>query len=333
MIEMKDNRLVVSFPEVHPRMSCAVTFQRTLRVPDDNQDYPLPAGLGVFPLLPVDDFPVSAQWQRHGGVFLPMYQSEALWLNFSCRSGYPVAVKIAAGKINAVSGQPWNEALQHKPQDYVVLPGQPWLDGYNSGRDVVRQFVAAPLGEGYTAEEQLTGEPTWGGLQLIFYPMKAERIRLLEEERDREQEVAYCRRQSEVATSVACMADDMGLAPGGRIRQEIEKDPYGVDAWDTAVSSRCFVHLMNSTSYAAVTGHAPPTEPITAQQYRDNGVPWFAYYQDGETLEGSQELAGLDGIASAMLKKGKKLKGNEPIQVADWVQLSKKPGLVREGEF
>ena len=61
-----------------------------------------------------------------------MDQSEALWIRFS--ASYPCAVKIAAGKINAVSGEAWTAELQSGPQDYVVVPGQPWLDGFSSAQ-------------------------------------------------------------------------------------------------------------------------------------------------------------------------------------------------------
>ena len=33
----------------------AITFQRTLRIPDDGNDYPLPPGLGPFPVRRVAD--------------------------------------------------------------------------------------------------------------------------------------------------------------------------------------------------------------------------------------------------------------------------------------
>ena len=134
-----------------------IAFQRTLRIPDDGRTYPLPAGLGAFPLRSVDDFPATApaSWLQRGGVVLPMYQSEALWISFSAR--YPCAVKIAAGKINAVSGEAWTAELHSEPQDYVVVPGQPWLDGFSVGEGLIRQFVAMPLGAGDSVEEQLTG--------------------------------------------------------------------------------------------------------------------------------------------------------------------------------
>ncbi|HSO79283.1 MAG TPA: hypothetical protein VLQ88_03785 [Chromatiaceae bacterium] len=135
MIELRDDALEFSFPEVHPQASCRISFQRTLRIPDDNQPYPLPAGLSRFPLHHVDDYcqRLPASWEQQGGVFLPMYQSEALWLDFSSNrwlGDYPCAVKVTTGKINAISGEPWGHGLIAVPQDYLVIPEQPWLDGY-----------------------------------------------------------------------------------------------------------------------------------------------------------------------------------------------------------
>jgi len=83
-------------------------------------------------------------------------------------------VKVAAGKINAVSGESWTGNLQRKPQNYVVVPDQPWLDGFAVGKGRIRQFVAMPLGSGHSVEEQLTGAAENGGIQLQVYPMRAE---------------------------------------------------------------------------------------------------------------------------------------------------------------
>jgi hypothetical protein len=257
-----------------------------------------------------------------------------MWIHFRSSSGswgngYPFAVKVAAGKINAVTGKAWSNALTSTPQDYLVIPRQPWLDGFNASKDVVRQFVAVPLGQGVTAEEQITGEGLWGGLQLIFYPMKAEEYR-----RRYEQQVVQERADSAPALfSIGQASPDMGLAPGGRIKQEIAEDPYGIDVWDTSVSSRCFVHLLNAEVYRSVTGQAPPTQPITAKQYAKANVPWFDYYLEGRTLAGSSILAGLHGIAAALLKKGEKLDDNKPIPIAKTVQLNPKAQVVSDGSF
>ena len=105
---------------------------------------------------------------------MPMYQSEALWIRFS--ASYPFAVKFAAGKINAVSGEAWTAELQREPQNYLVVPEQPWLDGFSVGAGLIRQFVAMPLGAGDSVEEQLTGQAEVGGMQLQVYPLSAEAL-------------------------------------------------------------------------------------------------------------------------------------------------------------
>ena len=45
---------------------------------------------------------------------------------------------------------------------------------------MIRQFVAMPQGQGFTAEEQITGTAEHGGLQIIVYPMKREYYEELE---------------------------------------------------------------------------------------------------------------------------------------------------------
>ena len=42
MIELLNNQLTFRFPEVHQKAVCSIDFQRTLRIPDDNREYPLP---------------------------------------------------------------------------------------------------------------------------------------------------------------------------------------------------------------------------------------------------------------------------------------------------
>ena len=76
--------LQFSCPDVHAEASLDIQFQRTLRLPDDERDYPLPPGLGQFPLRPVERCAgrVPNAWQQRGGAVLPMYQAAAMWLNF-----------------------------------------------------------------------------------------------------------------------------------------------------------------------------------------------------------------------------------------------------------
>ncbi len=327
MIELRNNELVFQFPEVHQKANCQINFQRTLRIPDDNRAYPLPPGLGCFPVEHVDDFAgkLPEVWQAHGGVLIPMYQSEALWINFSGR--YPCAVKIAAGKINAVSGEPWGNELSDSPQDYVVVTKQPWLDGFNVSEGYIRQFVAMPLGEGFSAEEQVTGKAEHGGLQIIVYPMKHERFKQFEQELLNDN--SRYRRSSPVAGAAA----DMGLAPGGLMRQKIYEDEYGIDAWDQDNGARCFIHLTNSEQYQAITGYPPPHKPANAEAYTKAGLPWFDYYDDGKALDGSDTLSKLTSVAAKMVEKGKgTLSDNDPVQPKVITKI-RKDNVVREGSF
>ncbi len=338
MIEIQDNQLVFSFPEVHPSATMRVGFQRTLRIPDDGKYYPLPPGLGRFPLCHVDDHDgqVSSSWLEHGGVMLPMYQSEALWLNFKSENDwnrdveYPFAVIVATGKINAITGKVWQNTIACKPQNYMVIPKQPWLDGYCVEKGVIRQFVAMPLGSGYTVEEQITTKAEHGGLQIMACPMKRDVFL-------RRFPVRQIFRETTRASCVLCdksMEYGMGLAPGGRMKQAIYKDPYDLSDWDTANTSRCFVHIANSMIWRQITGAHSPVVPFTAKEYTVAGLPWFDWYDEqGGALAGSQTLKKLKSVAkTAAIKKDHPLPGNESVEVQHIRQLRAglKPGQVRE---
>ncbi len=309
MIELHDDSLSISFPDVHPDARCTIDFIRTLRIPDDGREYPLPAGLGSFPLSHIEDFSerIPDVWNKRGGVLMPMYQAEALWLNFC--GNYPMAIKVAAGKINAVTGKAWTNALVAGPQDYLVLPDQPWLDGYAVAKGLIRQFVAMPLGDGYSAEEQITGKAEFGGLQIIAYPMKRE---IYEKTTQIEKFIFPSWLQAPLEL---CESPSMGLAAGGLMRQEICEDEYGIDAWDRKHSSRCFIHLVNSEAYAVITGQKPPHPPMTRQMYERHGIPWFDYYNEQNALSGSDILAGLDSVSQVADKKGEKLQDNDPVHI------------------
>jgi hypothetical protein len=181
-----------------------------------------------------------------------------------------------------------------------------------SREGVIRQLVAMPLGAGYTAEEQITGQAEYGGIQIQVYPMRPE---IYEQEikskrlRDRERCFslpARCKAMAEPA---------IGLAPGGQMRQQIYWDHFGFDAWDRSHSSRCFVHLCNSLVWQSITGQRPPYPPPTAKSYSDAGLPWFDYYRDDvEALVGSNTLAELRSVSQiSQTKSDHALPENEPV--------------------
>src|SRR5689334_15322383 len=94
-----------------------VRFERTLRVPDDGRTYPLPPGLGHLPVHRVADYAdrVPPAWRDTGGVFIALYQAEALWLSLVGATWKPNVVTVGVGRVNAVSGGAWPGTLDASP--------------------------------------------------------------------------------------------------------------------------------------------------------------------------------------------------------------------------
>jgi hypothetical protein len=256
---------------------CRIAFQRTLRVPAEGV-WPLPPTFGAFPIFRVKQFAsrLPPAWRARGGYFIPLYQREALWISFDSAPDTLCAVQIGAGGVNVVSGRPFEEPLSNSPQNYLVIPEQPWLDGILAGEEVVRQFVAAPVGSRATVESQITGTRSIGGMQIRVYPSRPGLKPIPSPPR---------------ALSGAM---GMGIAPGGRITQKIYPDRYGLDAWDTDRHAEAFVHLLNSAQFRRVTGLAPPPSPISARTYLRRGFPWFRLYDERRGhVEAPEDLARL----------------------------------------
>jgi hypothetical protein len=315
----------------------SVSFQRTLRIPDDGREYPLPPSLGSFPILRVEDYAdrVPAAWREHGGVFIPMYQREAMWMSFSGQDWHPNAVKIGIGKINALSGKPWDERLSRGKEDYMVIPDQPWLDGINAGNGFIRQFVAMPLGMGYTVEGQLTGKEEFGGVQIMCYEAKQGRFpdKAPFPDRNYFAEGMMCCLSAPAPAGGA----EMGLGAGGKMKQSIYPDEYGFDTWDESNTGRVYVHIVNSTAFREITGMEPPATPVSARAYTDAGYPWFDLYDEGKgDIAPADELTGIKSVKQMDALKGfTPQQDDDPIDVAakQVVPLGKSNDEVTDGTW
>lgn len=277
-----------------------IRFIRTLRLPESGT-HELPPGLGEFPLRRVEDYPdtVPPQWRAKGGVMLPVYLREAMWLRFG-GSREPAALQVGVGKVCAVSGERWTGRLSRRPQNYVVLPRQPWLDGINSGDGTVRQFVAVPLGLGATVEGQVTGEETTGGVQLQAFALSPGELRKW---REAERERALRVRPSDPGSAPAgfgygapppapmaaapapapaprASAPAMGLGVGGTMRQEVYRDDREPAAWADRPAARVFVHLVPPPEWRRITGEDAPPSPVDRAAYTRAGLPWYDYYDE-----------------------------------------------------
>ena len=253
----------------------SVSFHRTLRIPNDGQVYPLTPGLGAFPLHRVEDFQTTVPpvWLNHDGVFIPLYQSEALWIKFDGAYWKPNAVQVGVGMINAISGQHIEEELRDNPQNYIVCPDQPWLDGINAGAICVQQFVAVPLGSGMSVEGQMTGQEEFGGIQIRAYDPKPGVFPDTPPPQPAEG-------PERLFGSPFDLSSQMGLGVGGKMKQKIYQDSYGIHSWNPKEFGTIDVHFLNTEQYRAITGHTPPPTPIDAKWYAEKGLPWFDLYDE-----------------------------------------------------
>ena len=158
MIETaSDDRLRFSFPDVHPSATAGHRLPADVPHPRRRQDVPAAARLRRIPAAPRGRprRPRPADWLDRGGVMLPMYQSRGPVAAAStahydpdARASYPFAIKVAAGKIDAVTGQGLGGRPARATAGLHGRPGQPWLDGFCVEKGMIRQFVAMPLGAG-----------------------------------------------------------------------------------------------------------------------------------------------------------------------------------------
>ncbi|KAL8876910.1 MAG: hypothetical protein Q9192_008778, partial [Flavoplaca navasiana] len=86
---------------------------------------------------------------------------------------------------------------------------------------------------------------------------------------------------------------ELGIAPGGLIKQCIIEDPYPESMWDIGRAISFNVQILNSQLFSQVTGMPPPATPISAQTYASEGIPFFDIYNETSTIVG-----GFDGIRS-----------------------------------
>ena len=295
MIELYGNSLVFSFPEVHPRAVMQISFHKTVAVPDGSKAFPLPPDLGAFPLEHVDDYfnNLPEEWIERGGVMLPAHKEEAIWIDFTPQpffgssTVYRFAVKIAAGKLNAVTGDPWSDTLSPLNQDYIIVPDQPWLDGFKRKNGSIRQFLAMPMGQNYSAEAQLGNAEKTGGLQLSVYPMNR---RAFEKRFAGNIMEKYILNEPPVLYADA-KRPALGIAPGGKIEQEIYKDEYDFSEWETENGNRCFVHIADAELWRDITGKKEPKAPLSAKDYIEKGGRWFAYHAGSKkSLRGETPL-------------------------------------------
>lgn len=265
--------VIIENDQVRIGRHCKISFNRTLRIPEDGKDYPLPANFGRLPICRVEDYAekVPEKWLSEGGFFIPLYQKEALFLEFEGQTWRPCAAKVAIGRVNAVTGEEYDERIRSHKQDYLVIPEQKWLDGINSGEGRVGQFVAMPLGKGYTVEAQVTDEETHGGFQVTVFDPKNGRFS------DEDPDQVALRKQN-----LKQRSDQVSSGAGGALfaRPRSPSPP-------AAGASPCFPGILGAKS------------PLEAQPLPDAGATQLQARRNVGDLHSSSRGDGTDPFADA----------------------------------
>ena len=251
-----------------------ITFQRALRVPDDERIYRIPPEFGAFPVCRVEDYAdtVPAAWKDGGGLFVPMYQREALWLDFEGAYWRPNAVQITIGETNVLTGKSPSWGLRGAGQDYIVCPDQAWLDGMAAGDGYIRQLVPESLAGSARVGEHRSEADNAYRMCIRAYEPKTDRF------------PEHAPSDSLLASIWCALAADqeMGRPSVGKMRQCVYPDEHGVDSWDEGNFCEVFVRLVNSRVYREITGEEMPQTPVKARTYKEYGLPWLDRYAEGE---------------------------------------------------
>ena len=122
------------------------------------------------------------------------------------------------------------------------------------------------------------------------------------------------------------------------MKQSIYPDPHAIGTWDTARTSRVFVHIVNSAMWREITGEEAPPSPITARDYAAHRLPWFELYDEElgalsgtGTLTGVKSVRELDGEKSTL-----PLQDDDPVAIGPvkklWTAAARAFG-VRDGKW
>ena len=258
-----------------------ITFQRTLRIPDDGSTYPLPPWLGAFPLRRVADYADT----RPGGV-------AARTAACSCRCtsarrcGWGSAARGRSGRRAEGRGRQGLRLVG----PHVVRASARRQRGRHAGlhgrsrsavarRDQRGQRLDPPVRRDaarhglHRRRARSPARRRHGGIQLcVFDPQPGFAVAPPPPLRFAAPAASAacalsagalvpppaCAAPRVKRPRVAAKGAAMGLAAGGRMRQRIYPDPHGLDAWD---QDRLHARLRCTRQQRAVAGRSPASTP------------------------------------------------------------------------
>ena len=260
------DKLTFVFPAIHHHAVLQVQLCRTLRVPNDGQSHAAPTGFEAFPMMTTGKEDVQHQ--------LPLYPSDALWLNFVSSSGFPFAVRVDFDQRCAVTGISFQEELtqgirrtknrNENLQNFLVIPEQKTLDGHSVGGEQFAQFV-------------LEQQDKVKRLTIWVYPLK----------KDLYQKMLFGNAMHNGRLSEATrwgqyhefeeMTGESKMG-AGLVNQAIEPNLRPVEDWDLDAGQSVTIELVPMLEWLSDKDNKPLHHPYTQAIYQKLGYPWSDHY-------------------------------------------------------
>ena len=150
MIDIIDNELIISFPDVHKKAVCYIHFEHIGYMDQhlsflDGKNFPMTVSKGNVPLS-----------QALNGIQLESDNQDELFIRI--KGSYPIAIEITQCVRNKLPMKEWNgSGTQLESLDYLVSGRQPWMDSHLLRKHEIRQLI-----------QKLHDT------RIVAYPMKAE---------------------------------------------------------------------------------------------------------------------------------------------------------------
>jgi hypothetical protein len=235
-----------------------VSFQRTRRLPAEGGPFPPPNSLRALPVHDTAAYRahLPTEWISRPSIFLPVVPGEAFWIGFRGSQSKPSAVKVTFDELDAISGTLRREGLHNDPQDYIVCPPQPSLDGIYASGHLARQFVATEVRE---REGNMTAlRPP---MRMLVYDPKEGRFS------------GTLAAGPRPTPDILHFPELVRVQQGSLVEQGILPDPHGAECWDQTHFGSLSVYWLNPEDYYLVTGQESPAPASASEGYQGYLLP------------------------------------------------------------
>jgi len=167
-----------------------------------------------------------------------------MWIGLGASTAGSTAIRVRLDGLDAITGEPWQPRLAESPQNYVVWPAQPWIEGiYRDGR----------LHSGFSVESAPSLR-----LELSVYGPRSRRDARVESVRARERPLV--------------LHELDGLTGERSLAGLVMPDRAGL-RWRTRPTATVTVYVAAPSTYRDVTGSEPLGPVAEHERYRGERLP------------------------------------------------------------